>query len=114
MGYDRSRFEILSPAGNPDKLRAAVAYGADAVYLSGQSYGLRAFSDNFSEDEMKAGIAYDGVLQEKCKDGFRRMLDNKTAFASFENAAEFESHKEGVIASVVCVQETLAKLFNAE
>ena len=58
MGYDRSRFEILSPAGNPDKLRAAVAYGADAVYLSGQSYGLRAFSDNFSEDEMKAGIAY--------------------------------------------------------
>ena len=54
MGYDRSRYEILSPAGNPDKLRAAVEYGADAVYLSGQSYGLRAFSDNFNEEEMKA------------------------------------------------------------
>jgi putative protease len=52
MGYDRSRFEILSPAGNPDKLRAAVEYGADAVYLSGTSYGLRAFSDNFNEEEM--------------------------------------------------------------
>ena len=52
MGYDRSRYEILSPAGNPEKLRAAVSYGADAVYLSGTSYGLRAFSDNFNEDEL--------------------------------------------------------------
>ena len=58
MVYDRSHFEILSPAGNPDKLRAAVKYGADAVYLSGQSYGLRAFSDNFNEDEMRDGIRY--------------------------------------------------------
>ena len=58
MSLDRSQYEILSPAGNPDKLRAAVEYGADAVYLSGRSYGLRAFSDNFDEDEMKVGIAY--------------------------------------------------------
>ncbi len=66
MVLDRSRFEILSPAGNPDKLRAAVEYGADAVYLSGRSYGLRAFSDNFNEEEMKSGISYAHEHGVKC------------------------------------------------
>lgn len=66
MVYDRSHFEILSPAGNPDKLRAAVKYGADAVYLSGQRYGLRAFSDNFNEDEMRDGIRYAHEHGVKC------------------------------------------------
>lgn len=50
--------EILSPAGDMDKLKAAVAYGADAVYLSGKSFGLRAGSGNFDHDEMKEAVAY--------------------------------------------------------
>ena len=50
--------EILSPAGDLEKLKVAVAYGADAVYFSGKSFGLRAGSGNFSHDEMKEAVEY--------------------------------------------------------
>ncbi len=52
------RVEILSPAGDMEKLRVVIAYGADAVYLSGKSFGLRAGSGNFTHDEMRQAIAY--------------------------------------------------------
>jgi U32 family peptidase len=45
--------EVLAPAGNLEKLKYAVRYGADAVYIGGQSLGLRANADNFSFDEMQ-------------------------------------------------------------
>lgn len=50
--------EILAPAGNMDALKAAVYYGADAVYLGGLSYGARAFADNFDETELIRAIDY--------------------------------------------------------
>ena len=50
--------ELLSPAGSPEKLRAAVRYGADAVYLAGQRFGMRAAAANFSMPELCEGIAY--------------------------------------------------------
>lgn len=52
------RPEILSPAGNFEKMKAAILYGADAVYLSGKIFGMRAAADNFSLDEMKEAVAY--------------------------------------------------------
>lgn len=50
--------ELLAPAGNMDKLKLALLYGADAVYLGGKSFGLRAFSDNFSREELKEAVTY--------------------------------------------------------
>ena len=50
--------EILAPAGNLDKLKAAINFGADAVYLGGSKLNLRAFADNFSNEELIAGIEY--------------------------------------------------------
>ncbi len=50
--------EILSPAGNFEKLRAAIRYGANAVYLAGERFGMRAAADNFSEAELSDAIAY--------------------------------------------------------
>ncbi|HEY3424085.1 MAG TPA: U32 family peptidase [Negativicutes bacterium] len=50
--------ELLAPAGNLEKLKMALLYGADAVYLGGKSFGLRAFSDNFNEDELQAGVSF--------------------------------------------------------
>ena len=44
--------EILSPAGDMEKLHAAILYGADAVYLAGEMFGMRTASGNFSEDEL--------------------------------------------------------------
>ena len=52
------KMELLAPAGNMDKLKLAFFYGADAVYLGGKSFGLRAFSDNFSEEELKEAVEY--------------------------------------------------------
>ncbi len=50
--------EILSPAGNLEKLKTAIDFGADAVYLGGNKLNLRAFADNFSNNELEAGIKY--------------------------------------------------------
>ncbi|MCD8151815.1 MAG: U32 family peptidase [Clostridiales bacterium] len=50
--------ELLIPAGSPEVLRVAVNYGADAVYIGGEAFGLRAKARNFSIDEMREGIAF--------------------------------------------------------
>jgi len=50
--------ELLAPAGDFEKLKIAIAYGADAVYLSGTSFGLRAKAKNFSSDDLAAAITY--------------------------------------------------------
>ena len=63
---DRSMVEILSPAGDLEKLKVAVAYGADAVYMAGKKFGLRTFSGNFTREEMVEGIAYAHAHGVKC------------------------------------------------
>lgn len=50
--------EILAPAGNLEKLKIAIDFGADAVYLGGGRLNLRAFSNNFTNEEMAEGIKY--------------------------------------------------------
>ena len=46
--------ELLAPAGDLERLKMAVLYGADAVYLAGTDFGMRAFAGNFDPDELKA------------------------------------------------------------
>ena len=50
--------ELLAPAGNFEKLKTALRFGADAVYLGGKSFSLRSFSDNFTDEELKAAAKY--------------------------------------------------------
>lgn len=50
--------ELLAPAGNLEKLKIAVHYGADAVYLGGKSFGLRNLADNFTIEDMAEGLEY--------------------------------------------------------
>ncbi|MCC8025328.1 MAG: U32 family peptidase [Clostridium sp.] len=50
--------ELLIPAGSLEVLKTAVIYGADAVYIGGEAFGLRAKAHNFSREEMKEGIAF--------------------------------------------------------
>ena len=54
----RNKVELLLPAGNLETLKVAIRYGADAVYIGGQAYGLRAKADNFSIEDMKAAAEY--------------------------------------------------------
>ncbi|BFK81267.1 U32 family peptidase [Clostridium baratii] len=50
--------EILAPAGNLEKLKTAIDYGADAVYLGGSKLNLRAFADNFTNEQIREGVEY--------------------------------------------------------
>lgn len=52
------RPEILAPAGTLEKLKTAVSYGADAVYIGGNAYGLRSRAGNFSYEEMAEGVQF--------------------------------------------------------
>ena len=57
--------ELLSPAGNFEKLRAALRFGADAVYLAGKCFGMRSAADNFTDEELADAIAYTHALGKK-------------------------------------------------
>ncbi|HFR3977085.1 TPA: U32 family peptidase [Streptococcus suis] len=58
MSKTLKRPEVLSPAGTLEKLKVAIDYGADAVFVGGQAYGLRSRAGNFTMDEMREGIEY--------------------------------------------------------
>ena len=53
-----SKIELLSPAGDMERLKMAVAYGADSVYLAGTAFGMRAFAGNFSPEELPVAVRY--------------------------------------------------------
>lgn len=57
--------EVLSPAGDEERLEAALRFGADAVYVSGQSYGMRAACSNFDHDAMRRAVELTHSLNKK-------------------------------------------------
>ena len=69
VGYVNNKvhntMELLAPAGNLEKLKMAIIYGADAVYLGGEEFGLRASAGNFGPEELKEGIAFAHTNQKK-------------------------------------------------
>ena len=59
------KLELLAPAGDIEKLKTAYYFGADACYFAGKKWGLRAFSENFEQDELKTYIDYAHKLGKK-------------------------------------------------
>jgi len=57
-GIDMKKPELLAPAGSLEKLKTAINFGADAVYLGGSKLNLRAFADNFTDEELTEGVEY--------------------------------------------------------
>ena len=55
---DKRRPELLIPASSLEVLKTAVIFGADAVYIGGEAFGLRAKAKNFTPEDMRAGIAF--------------------------------------------------------
>ncbi|MDE7289256.1 MAG: U32 family peptidase, partial [Oscillospiraceae bacterium] len=51
-----NNLEVLAPAGDYERLCAALDYGADAVYLGGKSFGMRAGPENFTYDSLKSAV----------------------------------------------------------
>ena len=52
------KIELLSPAGDMEKLKMSVLYGADAVYLAGTDFGMRAFAGNFTPEELPQAVKF--------------------------------------------------------
>ena len=52
------KIELLAPAGNMEKLKTAVYFGCDAVYLAYKQFGLRAYADNFDAEQLKKAVEY--------------------------------------------------------
>jgi putative protease len=52
------RIELLAPAGSLEKLKFAVLYGADAVYFGGEAFSLRSAAENFSDEDIRAGVEF--------------------------------------------------------
>ncbi len=61
----QNRIELLSPAGDLERLKVTLLYGADAVYIGGREYGLRANAQNFSLEEIKEGCDFAHALGKK-------------------------------------------------
>ena len=74
-----SRLELLSPAGDMEKLTMAVLYGADAVYLAGTSFGMRSFAGNFSPEELPKAVAFAHAHDVKCHVTVNTMPRNQEA-----------------------------------
>ena len=65
FGQAQRKPELLAPAGDLEKLKYAFAYGADAVYIGGSAFGLRAYAGNFDEQEMAEAVAWTRSLGKK-------------------------------------------------
>jgi U32 family peptidase len=92
--------ELLAPAGNLEKLKYAIAYGADAVYAGGKEYSLRAKADNFDPSELQAANLY-------CKEKGKKIYITANIFAHAEDFQELPEYLrflnkikvDGIIAS---------------
>ncbi len=79
--------ELLMPAGSLDVLKTALIYGADAVYIGGEAFGLRAKAKNFTDDEMREGVKF---AHERGK----KVYVTVNVFAHNEDIGELEEYLE--------------------
>ncbi|WP_033828341.1 peptidase U32 family protein [Bacillus andreraoultii] len=87
--------ELLAPAGNLEKLKIAVMYGADAVFIGGQEYSLRSNADNFTLEEIKEGVNF-------AKQYNAKIYVTTNIIAHNENISGLESYLCGLEDAGVC------------
>ena len=94
------RPELLAPAGDLIKLKAAIDYGADAVYMGGKYLSLRTASDNFSMEEMEKGISYAHSFGKKCYIAMNILAHNRDLYGIEEYIQNvYKTGADGVIVS---------------
>lgn len=99
FGDIMKKIELLAPAGNMDSLKAAIMAGCDAVYLGGKQFGARAFSKNFSNEELVEAIKYSHLYGVKVYVTVNTLIyDNEVD--SFLEYVEF-LHKNSVDAIII-------------
>jgi len=93
--------EVLAPAGGLDKLKVAVLYGASAVYVGGQKFGLRTAADNFTLDELTEGVCFAHAHGSKVYVVLNSFLHDK----DLSELPEFVAHLEAIKVDAVIVSD---------
>lgn len=94
-------FELLAPAGNFDKLKTAIYFGADAVYVGGTAFSLRAFSENFNDEEMKQAVGYVHAAGKKLYVAVNILARNR----DFERIGEYLKFLESIQVDAVILSD---------
>ncbi len=111
----KNKPELLAPAGDLERLKIALLYGADAVYCGGPGFGLRANAVNFSFEELKEGIDFAHQLNKKVYVTINIVLHNKEAKELLPYLKKIESlHPDAIIVSDPYVIELALKETNLE
>lgn len=94
-------FELLAPAGNFDKLKTAIYFGADAVYVGGTAFSLRAFSENFNDEELKLATEYVHAAGKKIYVAVNILARNR----DFERIGEYLKYLESIGVDAVILSD---------
>lgn len=112
---DRFIPELLAPAGSLEKLKVATLYGAHAVYLGGQSFGLRSAAENFTSVELREGVEFAHARGTKVFVVLNSFLHDHDLENLVDFICELEQLKvDAVIVSDLGVIETIKKYTNLE
>lgn len=95
------KIELLSPAGDMEKLKTAFYFGADAVYMAGKNFGLRAFSNNFSHDELKESVVFAHKMGKKCYITLNILAHN----VDFDGLEEYVKYLDEIKVDAVIVSD---------
>lgn len=95
------RIELLAPAGDMEKLKTAIHFGADAVYVAGKNYGLRAMSANFTNEELEQAVKMVHKLGKK----IYVTLNIYAKEADFNGLAEYVRYLESIDVDAVLVSD---------
>ena len=95
------KLELLSPAGDMEKLKTAVYFGANAVYLSGKSFGMRAFAGNFTNEELQEAVTFCHSKNVKCFVTVNIVAHNK----DFENLPEYLQYLNKIKVDAIIVSD---------
>ena len=103
-----NKVELLAPAGNLERLKWAILYGADAVYLGGKNYSLRANAINFSIDEIKEGVEFAHLHNAKVYVTVNIVFHEKDLEGLIEYLKELEkAHVDAIIVSDLFIIDLL-------
>lgn len=110
-----SKLELLSPVGDFERLITAIHFGCDAVYFAGKKFGLRAFSNNFDENEMIKAIKYAHDHNVKVYITVN-ILAHNSDFSGMVEYLKFldENHVDGVIVSDLGIASLVKKYTSLE
>lgn len=96
-----AKFELLAPAGDMEKLETAYYFGADACYFAGKKWGLRAFSENFDNDELKHYVEYAHTLGRKAYITVNIQAHN----SDFDGLADYIRYLDKIGADAIIVSD---------